>query len=221
MRLRHSKPIAAALFISLGLATAGCSTTAHDTAYAKRGLESIHQPVVARNNYSLDITTNGRAIPEPEQQRLAEWFETMDLRYGDRISVDDPMGNTATRNAVSEIAGRFGLLVAEGAPVTPGEITPGHIRIVVTRSVATVPGCPDWSDSYASKLGNETGSGFGCAVNSNLAAMVANPEDLVRGARNSGATVMMTSNKAIDAYRDQEVTGTRKLTKNTTSEVGN
>jgi pilus assembly protein CpaD len=41
-------------------------------------------------------------------------------------------------------------------------------------------------------------------VNGNLAAMVANPEHLIKGAEGTGETVVMSSNKAIQSYRDQE-----------------
>ena len=51
--------------------------------------------------------------------------------------------------------------------------------------------------------------------------MVANPEDLVRGERGTGQTVMMSSNKAIDSYRRQKPTGTQSLVKNATSDGGN
>jgi pilus assembly protein CpaD len=46
-------------------------------------------------------------------------------------------------------------------------------------------------------------SNFGCAVNSNLAAMVANPGDLVSG-RESTSTRCRARNKAIEAYRARE-----------------
>lgn len=217
MRINKA-PIAATFLLALGLATAGCSSPSNGQ---KAGLESVHQPVVSRNNFTLDLMTSGSGLDRGEQQRLAEWFGTMDLRYGDRVSIDDPMSSNATRRDVNEIAGRYGLLVADGSPVTPGQINPGNVRVVITRSTASVPGCPDWSDTFSSNLKNETKSGFGCAVNANLAAMVANPEDLVRGARNTGDTTIMSSNKAIDSYRTQTPTGKGGLAKNSTSDVGN
>ena len=214
---RTTKPMAAAILLSLGLTTAGCTSAS----YEKRGLDSIHQPVVKRTNFTLDLVTGAGGLPSTEQRRLAEWFETMNLRYGDRVSLDDPLNSPVTRNAVSEIAGRYGLLLAEGAPLTPGYVDPGNARVVLTRSTASVPGCPDWSDNFAANLGNETRSGFGCAVNSNLAAMVADPEHLVRGATGTGETVVMSSNKAIDTYRTQVPTGTKGLKQTTTSDAGN
>lgn len=213
---RMTKPMAAAILLSLGLTTAGCSSSNYD----KRGLESVHQPVVTRNNYTLDLMTGAGGLSVPEQRRLADWFETMDLRYGDRVSLDDPLNSPVTRNAVSEIAARYGILLADGAPVTPGYVDPGKARVILTRATASVPNCPDWSDKFAATLGNETHSNFGCAVNSNLAAMVANPEHLVRGARGSGETVVMSSTKAIDTYRAQTPTGTKGLKENSTSDAG-
>jgi len=40
-----------------------------------------------------------------------------------------------------------------------------------------------------------------------LAAMIADPEDLLRGQRGSGETVVMSSTKAIEAYREAKPTG--------------
>jgi pilus assembly protein CpaD len=54
-------------------------------------------------------------------------------------------------------------------------------------------------------------SNFGCALNSNLAAMVANPEDLVHGREGSGVGDALTSAKAVGIYRKSEPTGSKGL----------
>ena len=95
--------------------------------------------------------------------------------------------------------------------MTEGFVQPGTVRVVVTRSRAYVPGCPDWEGKYASNLGNNTAPGFGCAVNSNLAAMVADPEHLLHGAEGTGETVVMSSTKAIQTYREKAPTGAGEL----------
>jgi pilus assembly protein CpaD len=179
-------------------------------------LESVHQPVVSRTNYALDVATNPGGLSLPESRRLAGWFEAMDLRYGDRISIDDPLSSGATRAAVEAVAGRFGLLVSDTAPVTPGAVNPGTVRVVVTRSSATVPGCPDWSAKSDTNFKNATSSNYGCASNANLAAMVADPEHLLKGANGTGRTVVMSSNKAIDSYREAKPTGEGGLKSNST-----
>jgi pilus assembly protein CpaD len=194
---------AAALALSLALSVGGCGSL---TAKNNNMIESVHQPIVERTNFTLDVATDRGGLPLTEQRRLANWFEALELRYGDRIAIDDPLASGATRSAVDAIASRFGILVSEGAPVTPGYVNAGTARVIVSRSLASVPGCPVWENSEFS-LKNNTSSNYGCAVNGNLAAMVANPEDLVKGATARGETVVMSSNKAIDAYRQAAPTG--------------
>lgn len=194
--------IIAALALPL---TVGACATAEDGP-ENATLYSVHQPVVERSNYTLDLVSGAGGLSVPEQARLADWFEAMDVGYGDRISIDDPVNSPAVREDVAAIASRSSLLLAEGAPVTEGFIDPGRVRVVVTRSSAHVPGCPDWSDQIRTTLSNSTSDGYGCAINSNLAAMIADPEHLLEGARGNGETLISTSNRAIEAYRGGTVT---------------
>ncbi len=198
--------VPAALALSLGLTLAGCGGMA-----TNRSLESVHQPVVEKTNYVLDLTTGPGGLSLPEQRRLAGWFEAMNLRYGDKIFVDDPLASGSTRAAVEAVAARFGMLLNDGTPVTQGYVNAGTARIIVVRASASVPGCPDWRSGSDTNFANATSKGYGCAVNGNLAAMVADPEHLVHGATGTGETVVMSSNKAIDAYRERTATaGTAK-----------
>lgn len=205
---------AAGLAFSLALTLSGCSGGM--TAMNNNSIESVHQPVVERTNFSLDVATDRGGLSLPEQRRLANWFDALELRYGDRIAIDDPLASGATRSAVEAIASRFGILLSDGVPVTPGYVNPGTARIVVSRTLASVPGCPVWENSESS-LKNNTSANYGCAINGNLAAMVANPEDLVRGATSRGETTMMSSNKAIDAYRAAAPTGNGSTVKETST----
>lgn len=82
---------------------------------------------------------------------------------------------------------------------------------VVTASGAYVPGCPDWHDS-ASNAGETMAANFGCATNSNLAAMIANPADLLHG-RAAGASDAFAAVKGVKAYRELVPTGKGQLEK--------
>lgn len=202
----------AALALSLGLALAGCGGMP-----TNRSLNSLHEPVVERVNFTLDVTTGPEGLSYAEQRRVAGWFETMKLRYGDRVSLDDPMASEATLASVAAVASRHGLIVSGDAPVTAGTLNPGSARIVITRTKASVPGCPDWSTGSDANLANGLSSNYGCAVNSNLAAMVANPEDLIKGAESDSDTVVMSSTKAIESYRKAAPTGNGNTVKQQSS----
>ena len=196
------KAAGTALALSIGLILSGCGGMP-----TNRSLYSVKQPVVERVNYTLDVTTGSGGLSIPEQRRLAGWFEAMDLKYGDRISIDDPLSSPSTAAAVEALAGRYGILVSEEAPTTTGYVDAGTARIVITRSKATVPGCPDWSAKSDVNLLNGTSTNYGCATNSNLAAMIADPEHLIKGADGGSSTVVMSSTKAIASYRESEPTG--------------
>jgi pilus assembly protein CpaD len=202
MRLASS-----AALLALGLTVAACGPV-------NRGLDSVHQPVVQRTDYVLDLPAAGLdSQSSPEASRLADWFDAIELGYGDRVSIDESAAYSGdSRRVVAAVAARYGLLLSDGAPVTAGAIDPGAIRVVVSRTAAAVPGCPDWRRKSAPEFASSTMSNYGCATNSNLAAMVANPEDLVRG-QTGGSTDARTTSKAIKSYRDAEPTGKQGLEK--------
>ncbi len=203
---------------AVALALGACNT---GTAVSNRGLESVHQPVVGQQAYSLDLQLAGGDLPPSEQGRLAGWLDVLDVGYGDRVAIDDGSSYQAAsaRDTIGRILGARGLLMADGAPMTPGVVVPGTVRVVVLRSTAWVPNCPDTATTYSSNPTNSTSSNYGCATNSNLAAMVADPQDLIKG--QAGAlTDPNTASKAIGVYRDAEPTGTKGLKETSTSDGG-
>ena len=76
--------------------------------------------------------------------------------------------------------------------------------VVVTPDHAVVPNCPNWKSSGLDS-GAVTDTNYGCAVNSNLAAMVADPLDLVHG-KSSDITDTSSAARAIKAWREAEPT---------------
>lgn len=146
-----------------------------------RGLESVHQPVVARQDYLLDLRTAGDGLATGETGRLAGWLGSMRLGYGDKVAIDDPNGAYGVREDVAHAAAHHGVLLADDRPITDAPVAPGTVRVVVSRMKAFVPGCPDFSRDSSIDYNQNTSSNFGCATNSSLAAMIAEPEDLVHG----------------------------------------
>ncbi|MDQ3075048.1 MAG: CpaD family pilus assembly protein [Pseudomonadota bacterium] len=175
-----------------------------------KGLSAVNVPVVTRADYALDLSAPDGSLSPPEATRLDGWFRSMDLGYGDMVYVDGPTGYDA-RGDVARVAGQYGMLVSVGAPMTAGPVPQGMVRVVVARTSASVPDCPNWSRPSTPAYRNTTMSNFGCGVNSNLAAMIANPQDLVRGREGSGVGDTLTSSKAVEQYRKAVPTGLQGL----------
>lgn len=203
-----------ALLASVGFALSLTACAGTDN----RGVESVHQPVVDRSDYALDVAVSNGRLVGGERERLAGWFETMKLGYGDRISIDDPDGDGSTARAeIGGVVAGYGLMLSDQAPVVAAPVSPGVVRVVVSRMRASVPGCPDWSRNPSRDFNANTSSNFGCATNSNLAAMIANPADLVRGRSAATAADPAVSAKAIDSYRKLPATGAAGLPGGVTS----
>lgn len=172
------------------------------------GMSSLNQPVVSRTDYVFDVRTEGDRLAYGEEARLTDWFETLGVGYGDRISVDSGYGGAGLARAeIAEVAGRHGLLLADRAPVTAGQIAPGSVRVVLSRMTAHVPGCPNWDRGSTGDFTGSTMSNYGCSVNQNTAVMVASPEDLIRGQQGARTGDPRTAARAIGVYRNAEPTG--------------
>jgi pilus assembly protein CpaD len=199
--------------IGLALALTACGTV-------NRGMESVHQPVVQRTDYVIDLAAAGDRLAPGERDRLDGWFRSIGLAYGDRVAVDDPSGAGQGAADVNELLSLRGMMIAGAAPVTARALPAGAVRVVVSRAAASVPGCPDWSRPAAPEFSGSTMSNYGCALNGALAAMVADPQDLVHGRTTDGPTDPLTSDKAIRTFRDTPPSGTKGLKVESTSKVG-
>jgi pilus assembly protein CpaD len=197
-------------FTVLALIVAGTSLSACGT--SNRGVSSVHQPVVARTDYVFDLPApGGDRLSSDDAARLSGWFDSVKLRYGDRVSIDAPGDYGYARPAIATVVARYGLLLDDQAPVTQGAIAPGAIRIVISRMTASVPSCPDWSRPASPNFGGDAISNYGCATNTNLASMVADPQDLIRGRESDGSADAASATKAIKTYRAAPPTGSQGL----------
>ena len=104
MPIRSRSALAAVFALSLGLGVSGCGDLPNN-----RTLYSVKQPVVERSNFTLDLTAGAGGLAVPEQHRLADWFKTMDLGYGDRVAIDFASNRCFRSNA---------MLAAESVAVT-------------------------------------------------------------------------------------------------------
>ena len=194
--------------IFIAAALTACQHTGEDV--PERGVQAVNAPVVTRSDFALDLAAPDGSLPTSEAARLDGWFRSLQLGYGDTIYVDGAYSEAA-RNDVARVAGQYGMLVTQGSPVTQGTIPPGSVRVVVSRARADVPGCPDWSRPSSPDFENRMMSNFGCAVNSNLATMVANPQDLIHGREGNPYVDADAATRGVNVYYSTQPTGTKGL----------
>lgn len=178
-----------------------------------RSVDSVHQPVVSHTAFTYDVQAGpDGSLSASEARRLDDWFASIGLGYGDQVAiVTDGYSTPSLRDGIADVVARHGMLVGEDSSAIAGTAPDGSVRLVVRRATASVPGCPDWSAKGETSWNLAVTSNYGCGVNGNLAAMVANPEDLVRGQSSDSDLRTATSNRAISTYRDKAPTGSGDL----------
>jgi pilus assembly protein CpaD len=104
-----------------------------------------------------------------------------------KITMANPVG-ILNEGAAAEISrdiyttiARQGLLADQIINTTynVGMVAEGNIIVSCDRYTAEAPLCGDWSDDITNNGKNLPYNNFGCATQQNLAAMIANPQDLI------------------------------------------
>ena len=204
------------ILIALASSVAACNAPDRpDT-----GVAAVNVPVVTTADYVFDAAAPDGALAPGESDRLNGWFQGLGLGYGDSVFVDGA-GTEAARGQVAAVAGQYGMMVSDGAPVTTGLVQPGMVRVVVSRRRAEVPNCPNWSVASQPNYDNRNMSNFGCGVNTNIAAMIANPEDLLHGREGDATSNVNAATRAVQYYRSTPPSGNKGLQAVTTKGGGN
>jgi len=113
------------------------------------------------------------------------------------------------------IASILGAMFATGAAEAKHNFSVDSVnQPVVSADRAVVPNCPNWKSAGVDSAAM-TDDNYGCAINSNLAAMIANPLDLIHG-KTSDVTDTSSAARAIKAWREAEPTS--KMWTTTTKE---
>lgn len=204
--LQSIAPLAAA---TLMLALAGCGSGTYNA-----GLEPAHAPVVGTAEYVADFQTSEWGLAPGEAARIEHWFGSLALTSSDRISISNiaAYDNQGASEIIRGLASRHGVTAET---LSSPDVPAGSIRVHVARRGASVPGCPDWSRPSQPEFGAANMSNHGCAINANLAAMIADPNDLLHG-KSADLSDPASASKAIKTYRTKAPTGAGALKAETT-----
>lgn len=165
------------LVVALALTACTPTTSLWSDADAHRQID------VQRVQFTHDVlfAPGNAQITSTEASRLSGFLARQQVGYGDRVTVlvpgDDPRLDARRISAVVERLGREGIDAERGVARAQS-----GVQLVVSRSVAVPPPCPDWRKAdNDGDPSNTPMSNMGCANMRNLSLMVADPTELVAG----------------------------------------
>jgi len=130
---------------------------------------------VATFAHQVSFEGAGDRLTANEFDRLNNFLVMINIGYGDRIELSG--GTPGQRSAINDYLRPLMLPVRAYPNLGVSEV----LTVSVVRHVVSAPSCGNWSKPSDMDLGNAPGPDFGCSTNSALAAMVANPADLLGG----------------------------------------
>jgi len=141
-------------------------------------------------NHAVVFPGGSTVLPAAERDLLDRFAMESAAGYGDQVRVSaSGAASTPQQQALAEkreaaIIEFFrsrNVMAARGIRPRDGSPADATVNVAVGRYVVTTPKCPNWTKPPGFDPENTTGSNFGCATETNLGLMVADPGDLVRG----------------------------------------
>ncbi|WP_224406665.1 CpaD family pilus assembly protein [Afifella sp. IM 167] len=190
-RLKRA-PAGAALGLALAASLlAGCQSRNINAADLERHDYRLRHPImVSEEPETLDIPIGMRGGHLSAELKDAIYDYALGYRDDGigAVTVQVPSGSgndiaaaaasRAIRAAVIEAGVEPGLVRVAAYPSMPERVAP--VRLSYLKVKAVTPDCGAWPKDVTATMDNRNYYNFGCASQQNLAAMVANPADLVR-----------------------------------------
>lgn len=175
------KPHVAPL-LAMAAVLAGCASEPSQPLQAERTTEMPNAIEVSVSHRTLAVHFDaGETAPKPKDvAALNVLLGAGDIVSGDEVRIE----RAASVIADARARALAGALARQGLRTTiaaPGGAPDGELRLLIEHAVATVPRCPNWTKPPGNDFENTLHSDFGCAIAIDLAAMVADPRDLVEG----------------------------------------
>ena len=169
-----------ALAAAASVALAGCQNTGGD-------IDDIYVPVASYERFPIEVQKgavtmelpSGRALSPANKDKLMRFAQMAHSNRASIVIVSRPTGS-GSGHAVAEQA--EAILIQGGVPaeaISANTHGGGPVLVSYTRTFAVTQACGDWTEDLGENSENTAYNNLGCASQHNLAALVANPEDLV------------------------------------------
>jgi pilus assembly protein CpaD len=144
------------------------------------------------------------ALAPADAAHLRQLAATGMIGPADRVTIAAAGSPELAKQRVGSVASvllHYGI-VAVAEPLA--RIPPERAVIEVSRTLVTLPACPNWSKPSGSDFANQPSSNFGCTTETNLGMMVANPTDLAGGLP-AGPAIGHPTAAAVTRYLNDKV----------------
>lgn len=182
-----------ALALAAAALSAGCSTTTTTTEVdvADYDYKQRHPIMISEEpeEFRLAVGMNGPALSPEIETALRDYVQEYQADGTGAITIQVPSASANEVAAAKTGQAVHYALVRAGVPRGAIQVVPFHVgdnseiaplRVSFLKVKAVAPRCGIWPEAAPNSLTNQQYHNFGCAAQQNLAAMVANPADLVR-----------------------------------------
>lgn len=199
------------------LAITGCMQTQEQIGWSNR----MHTQIMAEETTAelkIGTVVSGEKLGTPERDAVRSFASSYQEEGHGALIISRPSNGPDDISSMRAAADARAVMLAEGIDTTmiaEGTYDGTGARqaplIISYRTYnAVVPGCPDISAwDFTDTYSNSALPSFGCAVNANLAAMIANPSDLV-GTQPMDASDLGRRSIVLTKYRNGEQTGAKR-----------
>jgi len=186
--------------LGLALLIGACApVTSYTDAEAPKRL----QLDTATTQLDLHFVPGSAALASADAARLRQAAASGEIAPSDRVIVAAagvPHLAREREATVSAVLLHYGVVPVTGLQDVP----PNRAVVSVQRTLVTLPPCPNWSKRPNSDFDNQPSSNFGCATETNLGMMVANPSDLASGLP-VGPTAGQPAAASVNRYLNDKV----------------
>jgi pilus assembly protein CpaD len=165
------------------LAAGSCAATNDRNSISQDG--AVNHPIAVEPNYrelKVQFAGGPEGMTPDDAARFDDFLADYRAHGNGSLGISVP-GGPPSRAAITYFAERAAAtgIARDKILVSTHDVTNGDWRVDVSyiSYTARTARCGDWSENLAYSADNQTPRNFGCAVQQNIAAMVADPRDLL------------------------------------------
>jgi pilus assembly protein CpaD len=241
VRIRNANRLAGAAFVLRAAFAVGCAVTVCGCNTDQKITGAPEAPYDYRLRHPISITekdhtlqlfigANRGSLTPVQRAEVLAFGQTWKSQATGGVIIDLPVGSTNQRSSADALREIQSILAATGVPPQNMAVrnypvsaaTLATVRISYPRIAAQAGPCGIWPEDIGPSMNrdyfeNQPPWNYGCATQRNLAAMVADPADLVQP-RAETPSYTMRRTTVLEHYRAGQSTSTPS--QNTTPQVG-